>query len=301
FPSAALAMRSCTTAGRPIGPRMFSTMRAPSASDSRAREIVTAFALPCSQRGWSSTRSGRAVATTRTGAFAVAARYAMSSSMFASAQWMSSKTMMTGRLRAMCSANFVAAQYVSWIGNTPVRRPIATLHRPFRPAGDADLAPNGVELVRGDRLRLALEGERLHGLDLDGITDELVGRLADERLHLAGRLLEPRRDVHRITGDETLSGAGVVGHDLAGVHADPVGERRAPARQELLVQPLERALHVPRGAARAQRVVLVQARQPEHRHHRVADELLDRPAVALDDRLHRVEITAEDLAQRLRV
>ena len=86
FPSAAFAMRSWTTAGRPIGPRMFSTMRAPSASDSGASEIAAAFARPCIQRGWSSTRSGRAVAITRIGAFAVAATCAMSSSMFASAQ-----------------------------------------------------------------------------------------------------------------------------------------------------------------------------------------------------------------------
>ena len=39
----------------------------------------------------------------------------------------------------------------------------------------------------------------------------------------------------------------------------------------------------------------------EDRHDRVADELLDRASVALDDRLHLVEVAAEERAQGLRV
>ena len=42
--------------------------------------------------------------------------------------------------------------------------------------------------------------------------------------------------------------------------------------------------HLDRRPHRAQRVVLVDVRQPEDRHRRVADELLDRAAVALEDR-----------------
>jgi hypothetical protein len=178
---------------------------------------------------------------------------------------------------------------------------LASDHRPVKPARDADLSAHGVQLVRRDGLRLALQRERLDGFDLDRVPHQLVRRLADEGLHLAGRLLETRRDVDRIAGDEALSGARVVGDDLAGVHADPIGERRAPARHELFVQALERTLHVPRGAARPQRVVLVQPRQAEDRHDRIADELFDRPAVTLDDHLHRVEVASEDLAQGFRV
>src|SRR5262249_15672248 len=52
---------------------------------------------------------------------------------------------------------------------------------------------------------------------------------------------------------------------------------------------------------RAQGVVLVHLRDAEDRHHRVADELLDGSAVALDDRLHLVEVAAHQRPQDLRV
>jgi hypothetical protein len=42
-------------------------------------------------------------------------------------------------------------------------------------------------------------------------------------------------------------------------------------------------------------------RHPEHRHHRVADELLHRPLVRLDDRLHPLEVAGEHPLQGLRV
>jgi hypothetical protein len=41
--------------------------------------------------------------------------------------------------------------------------------------------------------------------------------------------------------------------------------------------------------------------QAEHRHHGVADELLDSPAVQLDDALHPLEVAGQHGAQRLRV
>jgi hypothetical protein len=42
-----------------------------------------------------------------------------------------------------------------------------------------------------------------------------------------------------------------------------------------------------------QSVVFVHQRYPEHRDHRVADELLDRPAVRLDDRPHVFVVTRQ--------
>ena len=42
-------------------------------------------------------------------------------------------------------------------------------------------------------------------------------------------------------------------------------------------------------------------RYPEDRHHGVADELLDRAAVPLDDRLHPLEVVREQRPQPLRV
>jgi hypothetical protein len=45
----------------------------------------------------------------------------------------------------------------------------------------------------------------------------------------------------------------------------------------------------------------VHGREPEDRHHRVADELLDDAAVALDDRLHPLEVTRQQSPQRFRI
>ena len=113
-------------------------------------------------------------------------------------------------------------------------------------------------------------------------------RLADQHLARLGRLLQPRRDVDGVTRRQPLLGAR---HDLAGVDADPAVD--AELR--------ERVPHLHRGPARAQRVVLVRRRHPEHGHHRVADELLDRAAVPLDDRLHPLEVARQQSAQRLRI
>jgi hypothetical protein len=113
-------------------------------------------------------------------------------------------------------------------------------------------------------------------------------RLADQHLVRRGRLLQPRRDVHRVAGREPLLGAG---HDLAGVDTDP------PLDPQLR----ERVAHLDRRAAGAQRVVLVSGRHAEDGHHGVADELLDRAAMPLDDRFHPLEVAREQCPQRLGV
>ena len=114
-------------------------------------------------------------------------------------------------------------------------------------------------------------------------------------------LLEPRRRVDRIAGHETLPGGRVAGDDLPRVDADAVLERDAVRALEPFVQPRERLLHLTRRAHGSQRVVLVDAREPEDGHHGVADELLDRAAVPRDRRAHRVEVAGHRLPQRLGV
>ena len=89
--------------------------------------------------------------------------------------------------------------------------------------------------------------------------------------------------------------------DLARVHAGARDDRHAPRALELLVQRLQALPHLQRGADGAQGVVLVQLRDAEDGHHRIADELLDHAAVTLDDDLHLVEVPGDEPAQRLRV
>ncbi len=86
-----------------------------------------------------------------------------------------------------------------------------------------------------------------------------------------------------------------------GVHADPAGEPNAVVAFELVVEAFERRAHVDGGADRSERVVLVQLRDAEHRHHGVPDELLDRASVAFERGAHRVEVTGHDLAHGLGV
>ena len=54
-------------------------------------------------------------------------------------------------------------------------------------------------------------------------------------------------------------------------------------------------------AHRTERIVFADDRDAEDRHHLVADELLDGPAVALDDRCHLGEVAGHDPSERLRV
>ena len=56
-----------------------------------------------------------------------------------------------------------------------------------------------------------------------------------------------------------------------------------------------------RRSERAGGVVFVHGREPEDRHHRVADELLHDATVPHDDRLHALEVTRQERAERLRV
>ena len=153
--------------------------------------------------------------------------------------------------------------------------------------------------VGRDALLLALQGEGLDRLDVDRVPDQPVGRLAQEDLVGGGGLLEASAHVHRIAGDQALAGRGVAGHHLAGIDADPHAQPLPVHPLEIAVQRGEGLPHADRGADGAERVVLVQARDPEDRHHGVADELLDGAAVALDHGGHLVEVAAHHAAECL--
>ena len=150
-----------------------------------------------------------------------------------------------------------------------------------------------------DVLALAPEGERAERAGADPVLDEPVGLLAKQDLARLRRLLQARGDVERVAASDRLPRRRVADDDFAGVDPHPRTESDAPAGLELAVQALERLAHLAGGPHSAERIVLVQHRYAEHAEHRVADELLDRPAVPLEDWPHLVEIAQHHEPQRL--
>ncbi len=140
----------------------------------------------------------------------------------------------------------------------------------------------------GHGLTLALQRQRLDGLRLDRVSSQAQSRLAEQGLTGLRGLLQPRGNVDGVTRREPLLGAR---DHLAATDADP------PLDAELG----QGQLHLRRCLERAHCIVFVHGRQPEDRHHGVADELLDDAAMALDDRLHALEIAREQRTERLRV
>ena len=122
---------------------------------------------------------------------------------------------------------------------------------------------------------------------------------SDQDLACTRSLLEPLRGVHRIPRDERRRF--VAGDDFAGVDPDPDAERRPTLVVELGVQPGECGAHLDCGSDCAQRIVLVDVWNTEHRHDRIADELLDGAAVPLDRRTHFLVPASEQAAERLGV
>ena len=125
--------------------------------------------------------------------------------------------------------------------------------------------------VRGNRLGLPLQLERLDLLDRDSVVYQPERLLAEQDFARLRGLLEAGGHVDRIPGREPLLRSG---YDLARVHSYP----------SLQPELGKRVAHLDGRAARPQRVVLVHLRDAEDGHHCVADELLHRSAVRLDDR-----------------
>jgi hypothetical protein len=156
--------------------------------------------------------------------------------------------------------------------------------------------------VRLDRLALALELQGGDGLDFDCVAHEVVGRRPEQDLVRRRSLLEALGDVDGVACREPLAAAARISrHDLARVHARSDGDGDSPVALELLVQSGEALAHLGGGPDRADSIVLVHDGDPEDGHYRVADELLDRALVRLDDGLHLVEVAAHHPAQRFRV
>ena len=113
-----------------------------------------------------------------------------------------------------------------------------------------------------------------------------------------GDRLHARGGVDEVAGDHALALGADRDRGLAGEHAGAGAELRGA---DLVAERRDGGDEVERGAHGALGVVLGRRRRAPDGHHRVADELLDRAAVELDQPPARVEVAREELARLLGV
>ena len=151
-------------------------------------------------------------------------------------------------------------------------------------ASPTDQTWRGVMMIRQSTYRphrnRAIESSDLgaaFSLGIDRRADRVVHRTGHERLAATGKIVQPRRQVHRRAGNGVFAvvvAPGAARDDFAAGHADMNAERRVERRTGLM--------DVDRGPHGAQRIVAMRDRRTEHRHHRIADMFIDRAAVAFD-------------------
>ena len=165
----------------------------------------------------------------------------------------------------------------------------------YVPPGSAAASHHPERAVGRHRRGLALECLVARGLEGDRLRRRLVGRLADE--DGAGRChgLEARRGVDQVARDHPLVRRPEGHRRLAGEHAGAQQELRA----DLLPETFHRDDEVERAADRALGVVLERGRRAPDRHDRIADELLDGPAVRADDLGGGLEVAIQQLTDGL--
>jgi hypothetical protein len=152
-----------------------------------------------------------------------------------------------------------------------------------------------------DRAGLSLDLEVLDRLHAHGVADETVRRVADQDLAGPGGLLEARRDVDGVARRERRACRRIACEHLARVDARPDLDADAAIALELVVQTGDCVADVDDCASGAEGVVLVDDRDAEDSHDRVADELLHPSAVALERLRDRLEVPRHHPAKRLRI
>ena len=161
-----------------------------------------------------------------------------------------------------------------------------------RPGLDAD------QPVDGNRLVLPLQLDGRQPRDGHRVAGEGERLGADQDLARRGRLLKPRRHVHRVAGSQPLLRPR---DDLSGVDAHPELEPHPVVALELGAETLDQPAQLVGRPHRAYGVVLMYGRHAKHRHHGVADELLDCPSVAHYHTPRLLEVAREHPSEALRV
>src|SRR5262249_43344071 len=131
--------------------------------------------------------------------------------------------------------------------------------------------------------------------------DQPVGAVSEEDVPGLCRLLEPCSDIDGIAGREGLSSRAGADEDVPGVHADSQGELDAVRAHQLVGVRGDRVTQIDGGAYCPQRVVFVELGQPEEPHDSVADELLGRTSVTLENLPREFEVPREDPVHRFRI
>ena len=178
---------------------------------------------------------------------------------------------------------------------------VAADHRRHEVRGSAGRAADDArEAKRAYRLPLAPQVERT--LLVEGEPAGCLGRpFGDQGLARACRGLQSRGHDDRLTGDHRITRRGAGRRDdLTGVDTDPDLQRHVVCPAEIGVDLVQLAVHGIRGPQRSGRVVLMGKGNAEHRHHGIADELLDGSALGLDLCTHGFEVALHHGAEPLR-
>ena len=159
---------------------------------------------------------------------------------------------------------------------------------------------------RHDALRLPEQRQTLLTLELEGarvlVDDRLLRRAPrrlahEDRARVCGRL-DARGGVDEVAGDHALALCAERDGCLSG---EDSRARAQLGRAHLVAERRDCGHEVERGSNCPLRVVLCCRRRAPHSHHGVADELLDRAAVELDQASARIEVAGEELARVLGV
>ena len=141
------------------------------------------------------------------------------------------------------------------------------------------------------RLGLALERVAPRVLVGDHGRGHLACDVVDEHRSGVGGALNAGRRVDAVANDHALLAVqhGCLAGDDARAGAEVRGSHPASERRHRFDE-LERSADASRS------VILARHRRPPHRHHRIADELVDRPPVPVDDPARGVEVVPEHVA-----
>ena len=166
---------------------------------------------------------------------------------------------------------------------------------PFEAPAHGDDLPH---LPGGHRCPLATQDLVLGPDEQDRISNHPIGRLVDEDRARAGDCLQPGRGVDDIAGDDALAD-GAQGD--GGLTAHDARPRREAGDAEIAAERGDRVDQLDGRSDRPLGVVLASHRRTPQRHHGIAHELLDRPAVAQDDLAADIEVARLEVADLLEI